>query len=39
MNAWEPWIGRVTTTSAWLDPGQANRMSATLDHDPRFTGG
>jgi 3-methylfumaryl-CoA hydratase len=39
MNAWEPWIGRVTTTSAWLDPGQANRMSATLDRDPRFTAG
>jgi 3-methylfumaryl-CoA hydratase len=39
MNGWEPWIGRVTRTSAWLDPGQANHMSATLDRDPRFTAG
>lgn len=39
MDDWESWVGRRTTSSAWLDPAQANRMAATLDRDPYFTSG
>jgi 3-methylfumaryl-CoA hydratase len=39
MTAWEAWIGRTSTSSAWLDPVQANRMAATLDREPGFVAG
>lgn len=36
MTSWESWIGTHRTTSATLDPAQANRMAATLDREPTF---
>ena len=36
---WLPWVGRRTTTSAYLDPAQADRMAATLDRAPGFAPG
>lgn len=39
MSDWNDWIGRTTTSRAWLDPAQANRMAATLDRAPGFRSG
>ena len=39
MNEWESWVGRTTSSSAHLDPEQANRMAATLDRTPDFAAG
>ncbi|MFF7476974.1 MaoC family dehydratase N-terminal domain-containing protein [Streptomyces sp. NPDC008092] len=39
MTDWKDWIGRSTTTTAWLDPEQANRMAVTLDREPSFKAG
>ena len=36
MNEWQDWIGRASSTTAWLDPAQANRMVATLDRTEVF---
>jgi 3-methylfumaryl-CoA hydratase len=39
MSDWESWVGRTSTTRAILDPGQANRMAATLDRAPTYADG
>jgi 3-methylfumaryl-CoA hydratase len=39
MSDWNDWIGKSSTSEAYLDPGQANRMAVTLDRDPRFRAG
>lgn len=39
MSSWLAWIGRTQTTSAVLDPVQANRMAVTLDREPTFADG
>ncbi|MFK0113598.1 MaoC family dehydratase N-terminal domain-containing protein [Streptomyces sp. NPDC091217] len=39
MTDWKDWIGRSTTSAAWLDPEQANRMAVTLDRAPTFKAG
>ncbi len=31
---WQDWVGRETRCSAWLDPGQADRLRITLDREP-----
>jgi len=36
VNDWKAWIGRTSTSTAFLDPQQANRMAVTLDREPRF---
>lgn len=36
MTSWNDWVGVKRSSSAWLDPAQANRMSATLDRVPTF---
>lgn len=36
---WESWIGRTTTSQAWLDPAQADRMAVTLDREPSYAEG
>lgn len=38
-DAWRAWVGRRTTTTAYLDPAQADRMAVTLDRPPGFTEG
>lgn len=39
MTAWAEWVGRSTTSAAFLDPAQANRLQVTLDRDPSFEAG
>ncbi|MEU6371667.1 MaoC family dehydratase N-terminal domain-containing protein [Streptomyces sp. NPDC046909] len=39
MDDWQDWIGGGRTTTAFLDPEQANRMAVTLDRDPDFKAG
>jgi 3-methylfumaryl-CoA hydratase len=39
MTDWESWIGRSTSSTATLDPEQANRMAVTLDREPTFRSG
>lgn len=39
MNNWNNWVGKCRSTTAWLDPAQANRMAATLDRNPAFNPG
>lgn len=36
---WKDWIGTSRSSTAWLDPEQANRMAVTLDRKPAFTSG
>jgi len=39
VSDWDDWLGRSTSTTAFLDPAQANRMAATLDRAPQFVTG
>ena len=39
MRTWRDWIGITHSTSAVLDPTQANRMAVTLDREPTFSDG
>jgi len=39
MQEWESWVGRTTSTDAYLDPTHANRMAVTLDRQPDFAEG
>jgi 3-methylfumaryl-CoA hydratase len=39
VSDWSGWVGRTSTTTARLDPAQANRLAVTLDHEPDFTAG
>ena len=39
MSDWEQWLGRSSTSSATLDPEQANHMAVTLDRVPSFRAG
>ncbi|CND62239.1 MaoC like domain-containing protein [Mycobacterium tuberculosis] len=36
MSDWDEWVGKSSTSTALLDPAQANRMAVTLDRDPTF---
>jgi 3-methylfumaryl-CoA hydratase len=39
MTDWQGWIGRTSTTEAYLDPAQTNRMAVLLDREPGFRAG
>lgn len=39
MSDLDDWIGRTTTTAAYLDASQANKMAVTLDREPSFSDG
>ncbi len=39
MSEWNAWVGTSTTSRAFLDPAQANRMQATLDRAATFSEG
>ena len=36
---WHDWVGRTTTLTTLLDPGQANKMAVTLDREPTYSTG
>ena len=39
MSNWQDWVGTSVSSTAWLDPQQANRMAVTLDREPSFNAG
>ena len=39
MNQWQDWIGRTSSSEAYLDPAQANAMLVTLDREPSLCAG
>lgn len=38
-DGWSEWVGRTTSSTAVLDPAQANRLAVTLDREPTFAAG